>query len=124
MSNNHHFSDINIKKIHSKPKSYTQQNVTLSDTPLFFPEGLEHIFLTIYFMLLPYIAGLLFLFFYISNGDYNIFLSLNDTNSYILTWAIGYEVLAAITLLIIIKNAITFSLPSTNKSIKKQFVIP
>lgn len=130
-STQHFFIDNNTQKVHSryatsntKPIKYTQQNISYSDTPFFFPERFEHIFLAIYFITLPYIAGLLFLFFYISNGDYNIFLSLNNTNSYILTWAIGYEILAAITLLTIAKNAIVFSLQSINKSTKKQFVIP
>jgi len=128
MSNIHHY---NTNKTHkkntisdNKSKSYTQQNVTLSDTLLFFPEGFEHVFLAIYFMSLPYFAGLFFLFLYVANGDYNIFLSLDNANSYILTWAIGYEVLATIILLVIAKNAIRFSLQHTNGSIKKPFIIP
>jgi len=43
--------------------SYTQQRVDLTKTPiLFFPEGKEMLFLGIYFVTLPYITGLLFLF--------------------------------------------------------------
>ena len=90
-TNNHH---VNTKIIHqsasknidshAKPQKYTQQNINFSDTPLFFPAGLERIFLFIYAITLPYIAGLAFLFFYIAHGDYKIFLSLSDTNSYIL----------------------------------------
>ncbi len=132
MSNNYlSFNDSHINKgygkrtiSNTKPEKYSQKNVSLSDSPLFFPDGFEHIFLAIYFMTLPYIAGLLFLFFYIADGDYNIFLSLNDTNSYILTWAIGYEILAAISLLMIMKSAISFSIQNTKKSNKKHFIIP
>ncbi len=123
-----HHQTTHTNKVQSKDPSesikYTQKDVTFQDTPLFFPQGLEHIFLTIYFMILPYIFGLIFLFFYIAQGDYNIFFALNDTNSYILTWAIGYEVIATFTILIIMKNAIVFSLRVKTKSNRRQFVIP
>ncbi len=114
----------NITYTRNKSKSYTQQDVTLSDTPLFFPEGFEYIFLAIYFISLPYFAGLFFLFLYVANGDYKIFLSLGNTDNYILTWFIGYEVLAAIILLIIAKNTIHFSRKRTKGSTKKPFIIP
>ncbi len=110
------------KKSIKSSKKFLQQEVELAETPLFFPKGFEHIFLVIYFMSLPYFAGLFFLFFYVANGDYKIFLSLDNTNSYILTWAIGYEILGIITLLVIVKNGISFSLQ--NRSTKKPFVIP
>mgnify|MGYP000455822840 CR=1 FL=1 len=45
------------------PKKFTQKEVNLAETPLFFPEGYEKIFLAIYFVTLPYLAGLSFLFF-------------------------------------------------------------
>ena len=90
--------------------SFAQQKVELSKTPfLFFPEGLEKIFLAIYFVLLPYIAGLLFLFFYVSNGKIEVFSSLNKESSFILTWAVGYEILAVLALLYIAKSAISFA---------------
>ena len=130
-TNNHYVNTKNIHRSanknidsHPKPQKYTQQDINFSDTPLFFPAGLERIFLFIYVVTLPYIAGLTFLFFYIANGNYKIFLSLSDTNSYILTWAIGYEILAAIILLVIMKNTISFSLKSSNRSTQKKFIIP
>ena len=128
---NHYLNTKNIHRsaskdrgLQTKPQKYTQQNINFSDTPLFFPAGLERIFLFIYVVTLPYIAGLTFLFFYIANGNYKVFLSLSDTNSYILTWAIGYEILAATILLVIMKNAISFSLKSSNRSTQKKFIIP
>ena len=96
--------------------SYTQQQVDLKKTPiLFFPEGKEMLFLGIYFVTLPYIAGLFFLFFYISEGKAAVFGSLtvgSDAN-FFLVWMIGYEILAAVILLWILKSAIVFTLYNT-----------
>ena len=97
------------KPIRNKYRKFAEQKVELSDTPLLFPEGFEKLFLAIYFISLPYIAGLLFQFFYISNAKTEIFLSLNEKSSFILTWAIGYEIIAAMILLYIVKMAISFA---------------
>jgi len=106
--------------------SHTQQRVDLTKTPiLFFPEGKEMLFLGIYFVTLPYITGLLFLFFYISEGKAAVFDSLtvsSDTN-FFLVWMIGYEILAAVILLWILKSAIVFTLHNT-KTPQKNLQIP
>lgn len=96
-----------------KSKSFTQQEVDLSEAPLFLPEGFEKIFLIVYFLLLPYIVGLLFLFFYVANGKTEPFLFLSEKSSFILIWAIGYEIIAGLTILYIIKKAISFSAKSS-----------
>jgi len=95
--------------IRNKSDKFSQQDVDLAQTPLFFPEGFEQIFLAIYFVSLPYIAGLMFQFFYIADGKVELFLSLNEQSSFLLTWTIGYEIIAAIILLFIIKMAISFA---------------
>ncbi len=105
-----------------KTKSFAQQEVDLTETPLFFPQGFEKVFLGVYFIVLPYIAGLLFLFLYVSDGKTELFLSLNDDSSFIMTWAIGYEILAVLVLLYIIKSAISFSVNINSK--KSKFVRP
>jgi hypothetical protein len=64
-------------RIKNKEASFTKQKVSFDDTPLFFPEGFEKLFLAIYFVTLPYVAGLLFLFFYVAEGKTDLFLSLN-----------------------------------------------
>jgi hypothetical protein len=97
------------KPIRNKSNKFSQQEVDFSETPLFFPEGYEKLFFGIYFISLPYIAGLLFQFFYVSDGRINIFLSLNEQSSFILTWAIGYEIIATLILLYIVKMAISFA---------------
>ena len=102
------------KKPFKSPVTFSQKEVYLSDTPLFFPRGLEKIFLAIYFITLPYITGILFLFFYIADGKMELFSSLDNESSFILTWAIGYEIIASLILLYIIKSAITFTYNNTH----------
>ncbi len=93
------------------PTSYTQQEVNLQKTPfLFFPPGKEMLFLGIYFVTLPYITGLIFLFFFVSEGKASVFGFIGDDASFFLVWTIGYEILAAIILLLITKNAIMFTI--------------
>jgi hypothetical protein len=105
------------------PKSFSQQEVNLQNVPLFFVEGFEKLFLAIYFISLPYIAGLFFLFFHIAKGKTEIFLSLNDESSFILTWAIGYEIIATLILLYIAKSAVSFTM-NNHKRGKKHFQRP
>jgi len=102
---------------------FSQKKVELSDTPLFFPQGYENIFLLIYAVLLPYIAGLLFLFFYISKTNIEIFTTVYQNSFFILTWAMGYEIFAGIALLWIIKMAIGFEREKVPYA-QKQFRIP
>ena len=116
-----HSSKVNHLK---SPKKFTQKNVDLAETPLFFPEGFEKIFLAIYFVSLPYIAGLMFLFFYIAEGKVELFLSLNEEQAFMLTWAIGYEIIAALILLWIVKMSIGFANESRKPGIQKQFRRP
>ena len=106
------------------PKKFGQQNVDLAKTPLFFPEGFEKIFMLIYFIILPYIAGLFFLFFYVAEGSIELFVSMNDQSSFLLTWTIGYEIIAAIIILSIVKMAIGFAHASRQPSVKKEFRRP
>ena len=112
-----HFShpQKRIKSVDGIGKSFTKQEVKLQDTPLFFPEGFEKVFLAIYFVSLPYILGLIFLFFYIAEGKLEVFVSVNSESPFFITWAIGYEILAALIILWIIKSAISFTNQNTKK---------
>lgn len=122
MNKNHTIHATMIHPPREKPirsKKFSQQEVDLAQTPLFFPEGFEKIFLAIYFVILPYIAGLLFLFFYVAEGKAELFLSLNEDSSFILTWAIGYEIIAAMVLLWIVKMALGFANESRKSGVKE-----
>ena len=97
------------------------QEVDLQKTPiLFFPPGKEMLFLGIYFITLPYLAGLIFAFFYIAKSNPETFLNLGIQSSFIMLWAIGYEILAAIILMIIFKNAIMYTIRVSKGSKKAE----
>ena len=116
-----HSSKVNHMR---SPKKFSQKNVDLAESPLFFPEGYEKIFLAIYFITLPYISGLFFLFFYVAGGSPELFLSLHEKQAFILTWAIGYENIAALILLWIVKMSLGFVNESRKPGIQKQFRRP
>ncbi|MFT7823292.1 MAG: hypothetical protein ABXS92_00895 [Sulfurimonas sp.] len=98
---------------------FTHQNIELSNNPLFFPPGYESIFLVLYIVFLPYLTGLLFLFLYVAQGDINVFNSLSSESSFLFSWCIGYECLAVLALLMIVKNAILFSSKSMKRKNKR-----
>ena len=94
--------------------SYLQKEVDLNKTPiLFFPPGKEMLFLGIYFITLPYITGLLFLFFYVAKAKAAIFSSLDESSSFFLVWMVGYEILATVVILWIMKNAVSYSIKAS-----------
>jgi len=64
------------------------------------PEGYETFMFIIYFLTIPYLAGLTFLYLFIADGSFSHFLNFKIT-SYFVIWMIGYEVVAAIMLTLI-----------------------
>jgi len=103
--------------------SFMSKKVNLVDSILF-PDGFENLMITIYFIIIPYINGLLFIFFYIGKGDYTVFLSLSNGNSFMITWLIGYEVTAALLLLWIAKLGVSSFIQSSSEKTVKKFRIP
>jgi len=95
------------KSIRNRASKFSKQEVDITQTPLFFPEGYEKLFIGIYFISLPYIIGVLFQYFYIADANMDIFLPLYDKSMFVLLWAIGYEILAVLTLLYIAKMALS-----------------
>ena len=109
----------------SDNKSFSQQTIDLQNTPLFFPRGFEKIFLTIYIAILPYLVGLIFTFIYLAKSNYELFLALHKDTPFFLIWAIGYEIIASLLLLYIIKLAFSFTAgPSSKKGFKRDFKRP
>ncbi len=129
MSNNK-FNNSNVtyapkeKKLQNKNNTFSQQELSYDSAPLVFPPGLEKLFSLLYFISLPYIAGLMFLYFYVGQGKSELFLAINEDSSFILTWAIGYEILAVLVILFIIKIAIDFSIKNQKKGARKNFRRP
>ena len=91
------------KKQHIKKKksiSFAKKEVNLKDY-LYVPDGLEPILYTVYFVLIPYITGAIFLFFTIAGADFSNFKLLN-TAAFFIVWAIGYEIVATLLLISIL----------------------
>lgn len=101
------------KKSQKRPKSYGQKEVDFSEIlPL--PDGYEKLFLILYFITIPYAVGLLFLFLFVAGGDFTSFIGL-DIAMFVAVWAIGYEVVAAISLIVIFYKMFQF-----NRAVKEE----
>ena len=79
--------------------SFGSQKVELSDY-LLSPKGYESVVYTFYFISIPYVLGALFLFVVIARLSFSNFMLLNF-NSFFIVWAIGYEIIASILLIVI-----------------------
>jgi hypothetical protein len=101
---NKQYRNLYIKK--KKKESFLKQEVDISSY-LFGSNELSLIVFIILFLSIPYTLGLFFVFVFISKFKFHVFMKLNYNFS--LFWAIGYEVLASILLLFIIKSALTFN---------------
>ena len=66
---------------------------------------LDDFMFIVYFITIPYLAGLGFLYLFIAKGDFSNFLNFK-ISSFFVIWAIGYEVVAAILLTLIINSFI------------------
>jgi len=92
------------RKLQRKRDDFFNQNLDYRDF-VFSPEGYEAAFLALYIVTIPYLAGILFLYLFIAEANFALFATFNLT-SYLVIWAIGYEVLAVSILLVIIASAI------------------
>jgi len=84
------------KSVNTKDKSFGSQKIDFSNSILV-PSEYEGIAYSLYFLLIPYIAGNIFLFLIISNGSFASY-KLLDTSSFFIIWIIGYEIVATIML--------------------------
>ena len=91
-----------------KPKSFLSHKIYLRDF-INLPEGTLNLIVFIAFVVIPYIAGIAFIFFLIANANFDTFKDIN-INDYLIYWTIGYEILAMILMLFVIKSAIIFRL--------------
>lgn len=82
-----------------KKSSFASKKVDFSQY-LVVPSDYEGIAYTVYFILIPYIVGITFLFFYVARAAYTNF-SLLDLSSFLIIWFIGYEITAGIILFFI-----------------------
>lgn len=89
----------NLKARRQKEEDFFNQSLDYRNF-VFSPEGYEGIVLALYIATIPYLIGLFFLFLFIAEASYEYFLEFNLA-SYFIIWAIGYEVCAALVLIVI-----------------------
>ncbi len=79
--------------------SFAQQEVDIKAF-IIAPEGYEAFMFGIYFITVPYLVGLAFLYLFIAKASFSHFLNFK-INSFFVIWMIGYEVVAVIILTLI-----------------------
>ncbi|CAA6813727.1 MAG: Unknown protein [uncultured Sulfurovum sp.] len=95
-----------VENTEPKSKSFFTKNIILSDY-IHLPESLQKFFLLTTFILIPYILGVFIMSVVMGYKTLKDFTTFNF-DLYMLSWTIGYETMALILLIIIIKSAIVF----------------
>ena len=95
---------LGLKKENRKKESYFAKKVDLSKI-LDLPEGLGEIVLFIFFLLIPYSIG--FLFVLIVRLDIRSLIS-HSFNEFLFFWTIGYEFSATILLIFLIQQSFIY----------------
>lgn len=90
----------------TKSHDFLRQNFDLHEH-INLPEGIEQLFMFTAFLLVPYTIGILFVFVLITGVHLKIIehITLEDFPMF---WAIGYEIIASLILILIFKSAINF----------------
>jgi hypothetical protein len=89
-------------------EQFMKQEVSTDDLVLIPPEY-AGITIFVLFLFLPKLVGMGFFFFYVSGGNIDTYHHVHTGGS-LLDWVIGYEILAALALLVIFKKLISFVL--------------
>jgi len=84
-----------------------QTSEAFLDQSVELPESVNNVLGFGIFALLPYMIGVSFIFIIIAQANIETYRK-TDMNSFLLAWTIGYELIAAILLLAILKSALTF----------------
>jgi len=91
------YQNQNLKTRRQIEDDFFQKSLDYRDF-VFSPEGYEGIVLALYILTIPYLMGLLFLFLFVAEANYEYFLQFNLASFFVI-WAIGYEVCAALILI-------------------------
>ena len=85
--------------IKRKNNSFAQKEVDVK-AYILAPDGYEAFMFGIYFLTIPYLVGLAFLYLFVAKASFEHFLNVK-LSSFFVIWAIGYEVVAAVLLTLI-----------------------
>jgi hypothetical protein len=102
---------------HTKQDGFGSQKVNINDFVLS-PEGWETVMFTIYFLTIPYLVGILFLFLFIAHASVTNFFIL-EFGAFLVVWSIGYEVIAVSLLISIFISYINYVRNSTPKQVRR-----
>jgi len=94
------------QKKKKKKVSFGAQKVDFKDY-IYVPEEWQGLAYAIYFVLVPYIAGAIFLFLIVAGASYENFMLLN-INAFPIVWLIGYEIVAVCLLVWILVLYLTY----------------
>lgn len=89
-----------------KPKSFLSQNIHISDY-IYLPESLQKLFLLMLLIIMPYTIGVITMTIVEGSKGFHEYTRM-IFDIFMFTWTIGYEILALLLLLLIIKSAFSF----------------
>ena len=95
-----------VKNKKKKPKSFLSQSIHIGDY-IYLPESLQKLFLLIIFIIVPYTIGIITMTIIGGSKGFEEHTQI-VFDIFMLTWTIGYELLALLFLLLIIKSAFSF----------------
>jgi len=102
-----------VAKMNAQKRAAANQADSFADQPIDFskyiylPEKYEKLFIFIYILTIPYLFGLIFLFFFVAHTNVTNFTTL-DLTTFLIVWAIGYEIVGTLLLLMIFYSAFSF----------------
>jgi hypothetical protein len=110
------YKELYKKKEQKKINRFMQREINITDY-INLSKEIANLLIAISFLILPYIIGVVFIFLIIAKANLEIYERIgNSVNQYLVSWAIGYEVIATFLLLLIIKSAIFFEKRAKAKS--------
>jgi len=102
----HRFNTIDPNSPRGRFTDFMQQDVSPGGFGII-PEGYEGITYFALFLFLPKLVGMGFFFFYVANARPDLYAHAHTGGS-LLDWVVGYEILAALALLIIAKKLLGY----------------
>ncbi len=95
-----------LKKDESSKRSFFKQEVRLTDY-INLSEDFANILIFTLVLIIPYSVGIIFIFLIIAKFNIETFEGINISNP-VIYWTIGYEIVAFLILILIIKSSISF----------------
>lgn len=102
---------------HTQQESFGSTKIDINEFILS-PEGWETAMFCIYFLLIPYVTGAVFLFLFIAHASVTNFFVLNFS-AFFIVWTIGYETIAALILISIFISYLNYLREPAHKKVRR-----